>query len=269
MLLRFLKKALIFSAFFCGSVFYHVAQAGNDDCELPKQGWAQDNIKHIADGDTVTLTDGTHLRFIGINTPEIDHKALHNSDPFAVEAKDYLAKLIKKSNGSVKWLAGAERTDKYKRHLAHPFTADGINITAALLEQGLGYWIHFPPNTAYSTCYRRAEQMARQHQQGIWSGAGPVKRQKSLGKQTGFVLYQGQLTRYKLHQKGIWIELDDGRLSLTGNASVAQHFDKKMLGRLKGKGVEVRGWIYKNRVYKNKGLQARMSLKSPEQIQAL
>jgi hypothetical protein len=33
-------------------------------------------VKWINDGDTIVLADGRHVRYIGINAPEIDHTAV-------------------------------------------------------------------------------------------------------------------------------------------------------------------------------------------------
>jgi micrococcal nuclease len=40
-----------------------------------------DSVKWVADGDTIILRDGRHVRYIGIDTPEVAHKDRHRSQP--------------------------------------------------------------------------------------------------------------------------------------------------------------------------------------------
>ena len=42
-------------------------------------------VKWVVDGDTVVLQDGRHVRYIGIDTPEIDHKN-QRAEPLGYEA---------------------------------------------------------------------------------------------------------------------------------------------------------------------------------------
>jgi hypothetical protein len=46
-------------------------------------GWVR--ARWVADGDTIVLQDGRHVRYIGIDTPEIDHKN-HRSAPMGAAA---------------------------------------------------------------------------------------------------------------------------------------------------------------------------------------
>lgn len=43
-------------------------------------------VKRVNDGDTVQLSDGRFVRYIGINTPEINHER-NTAEPFGFEAR--------------------------------------------------------------------------------------------------------------------------------------------------------------------------------------
>jgi len=46
--------------------------------------WSQ--IKWVVDGDTVVLSDGQRVRYIGINAPELAHDD-HKAEPYGEESK--------------------------------------------------------------------------------------------------------------------------------------------------------------------------------------
>ncbi|WP_111980348.1 thermonuclease family protein [Algibacillus agarilyticus] len=126
-----------------------------------------EQIASVIDGDTVRLKDGNLIRFIGIDTPEINHKNLPKSEPFALSAKDYLQKLIGPSN-IIQLRYDKELLDVYNRMLAHAYTDKGVNIQAALLEQGYATHQVYGANDKFWPCYRQHENIARNHQRHIW-----------------------------------------------------------------------------------------------------
>ena len=65
------------------------ADAGTINTEACSTGNYQEQVtvKQVIDGDTVILTDGRHIRLIGINTPEIRHNN-HKPEIGAEQARD-------------------------------------------------------------------------------------------------------------------------------------------------------------------------------------
>ena len=51
------------------------------------------HVKWVNDGDTILLADGRHVRYIGINAPEIDHEN-KKAEVFGYEAKKYNQTLV-------------------------------------------------------------------------------------------------------------------------------------------------------------------------------
>ncbi|WP_455201332.1 thermonuclease family protein [Kaarinaea lacus] len=217
-------------------------------CDLRKsasQGNTQRvNIKKVIDGDTVRLKDGRLVRFIGINTPEIDHET-GNSEPFAEKAREYLQTLIDVQRGSILLQYDSEREDRHGRQLAHVFTLDGKNIQANMIEEGLGVWITVPPNLRYLECYRRHERNARQKSVGVWSVQFREPRNiASLTKRDrGFQWIRGKVTRIGHGKKYTWINLGE-KVAARVHKDDLQYFQDNTFAALKNKTILVRGWLY-------------------------
>lgn len=122
-------------------------------------------VRRVNDGDTVELTDGRSIRYIGVNTPEIDHK--HKSaDPFGLEARAFNAGLVE---GQVVRLEfDQERQDGYGRTLAYLFLPDGSMVNERLLLAGLAYCFYKLPNTRYEQRLLAAQRRAMQDGRGMW-----------------------------------------------------------------------------------------------------
>ena len=96
-------------------------------------------VRRVNDGDTVELADGRSIRYIGVNTPEIDHKH-KTADPFGLEARAFNAGLVE---GKVVRLEfDQERQDGYGRTLAYVFLPDGSMVNERLLQAGLAYCLY-------------------------------------------------------------------------------------------------------------------------------
>ncbi|TNF98298.1 MAG: hypothetical protein EP297_08455 [Gammaproteobacteria bacterium] len=144
MLHIFLKRASIFGALF----FWADLTTANSDlptsCE-PKTNIARYTVSRIFDGDTIHLSNGWKVRVIGINTPETAHDN-KPAQPFADDAKTLLENLIQRSNSIIGFIPGKQEKDHYGRRLGHIFTSDEENLSARLLEKGLGFRLSISPN---------------------------------------------------------------------------------------------------------------------------
>ncbi|WP_048691565.1 thermonuclease family protein [Catenovulum maritimum] len=136
-----------------------------DTCKA-RQYHSQVEISQVIDGDTFRLTSGQSVRLIGINTPEINHKNLADSEPLAREAKAYLSELI--INDKVNLVLDSELVDKYNRMLAHVFNTKGENLQQALIAKGYADARVYGDNKKYWRCYFNTELKARNQHLGIW-----------------------------------------------------------------------------------------------------
>jgi micrococcal nuclease len=119
----------------------------------------------VYDGDTVELTDRRSIRYIGVNTPEIDHTH-KTADPFGFEARAFNADLVE---GKVVRLEfDQERHDGYGRTLAYVFLPDGSMANERLLQAGLAYCLYKLPNTRYEQRLLSVQRRAMQEGRGMW-----------------------------------------------------------------------------------------------------
>jgi len=90
-------------------------------------------VERVIDGDTIVVGNGTHVRLLGINTPEKGEK-------YYSEAKEFLENFI--LNQSVQLEFGKDKYDRYDRVLAYIFLGEE-NVNLKLIENGFANF-YFP-----------------------------------------------------------------------------------------------------------------------------
>ena len=123
-------------------------------------------VKWVADGDTIVLTEGSKVRYIGINAPELPRED-HIGEPYADEAKGFNARLVK--NKKVRLEFDIEPNDRFQRRLAYVFLKDGTFVNAEMLLQGYAYLLYVRPNVKYQATLLAAQQASMSAKKGIWS----------------------------------------------------------------------------------------------------
>jgi len=83
-------------------------------------------VERVIDGDTIVLENNTHIRLLGINSPE-------KNEDYDIEATDSLIELLSNKNVTLEY--GEERTDLYGRTLAYVIV-DGKNINVEQVKRG-------------------------------------------------------------------------------------------------------------------------------------
>jgi len=208
----------------------------------------ESTVQKVNDGDTLVLTNGTRVRFIGINTPELGRNG-KPEQAYARQATRALKQLLESASNKVILQYGKQHKDRYRRRLAHVFLADGTNISEVLLQQGLAYRVAVPPNLNFQECYQQAEQVARQKQRGLWStNRLSIKHLPQLTR--GFHLVRGKILRLGHSKKSVWLNLD-GPLSVRIARKDLSHFSHLDFEQLANSTVVVRGWIHN---YKNSNI---------------
>ena len=230
-----MKKASLAGAFFVPAIWLSGAQAF---CPSPG-GLTQISVQRVVDGDTLRLSDGRSVRMIGLNTPELGKQG-RSDEPFAVAARKRLEGLVAASDGQVGVVPGKESKDHYGRTLAHLYGADGANLEAQMLAEGLGFQVAVAPNVDLVACQQAAERSARQARLGVWRQS-PVLKAEQINS-SGFAVVSGRVSKVQRNRGGIWIELQDA-LVLRVAPNLSGQFDLAALERLKGKQIEARGWV--------------------------
>lgn len=207
----------------------------------------QVEVSYVYDGDTVKLSDGRRLRFIGINTPEIGHHGAANQ-PFAGKARRFLNDLLDAHDHTLLLKPGTEAHDHYGRLLAHAFLQNGDNVAVLLLDKGLATTVVIPPDTWAADCYQRHENTARAAGLGLW-GLPAYQAQAStrLPRNTkGFRIVRGRVTAVRHTRYDVRLDLD-GDLEVRVPNKDLSYFKPDYLDMLKDHYVEVRGWIKSGR----------------------
>lgn len=122
------------------------------------------SVKWVVDGDTIVMADGSKVRYIGINTPEVARDD-HVTEPFG-----------KKPNVSMPGWCGKkvrlefdiEPNDRYQRRLAYIFLRDGTFVNAEMLSQGYAYLLYLRPNVKYHSILLDSQREAMSKKRGIW-----------------------------------------------------------------------------------------------------
>ncbi|WP_421867625.1 thermonuclease family protein [Motiliproteus sp.] len=236
--------------FACLSLLSSPTRADNPPfkhCPPPKQPQAV-TIAQVIDGDTVKLGDGRHVRLIGINTPELDHRQGRHQ-PLAQAAQRQLQQLLKAPG--IQLQLGQQPKDRHGRLLGHLFLADGRNVEAELLRQGLGFALSIAPNLDLRRCHRQAEQQARSEQRGVWRlNAYQPKLITELSQTDGgFGLFRGRISRIGKLKRGHFIELDN-KLFVAAQGQASLWIQENFVQLQKNSWIEIRGWISVRRLSK-------------------
>ena len=219
-------------------------------------------VAQVFDGDTVRLEDGRRLRFIGIDTPEIDHRG-GQSEPYSRAAQRRVQALLA-DGGRLSLRYDREREDHYGRALAHPYLVDGRSLNALLLEEGLARALVVPPNLWQQDCYRAVMAGARQARAGMWRLAGhrltPASGLDKVGK--GYRWISGRIEGFERTTNSHWLILNGGVRLRIAREDLA-YFESLEVEKLPGSLVQADGWL------QGKPGNWRMRLRHPVQLQIM
>ena len=116
-------------------------------------------VTSVIDGDTVELADGRHVRYLGIDTPEV-------GDYYAEEATARNRDLVE--GKTIELQRGGRDQDEYGRLLRYVYV-DGIFVNAELVAEGYARAYIFDPDDRYSQILVQLEQYARMRELGLWA----------------------------------------------------------------------------------------------------
>jgi len=142
------------------------------------QEW--NTVKWINDGDTVVLSDGRHVRYIGINAPEIAHDN-QKAEAFGYAAKKYNQSLIRFKKVRLEF--DKEKYDRYGRLLAYIFLIDGTFINKEMIEKGYAYALIRKPNVKYDRMLLQTQRDAMSAKQGMWRNLNDKDGEEYLGSE--------------------------------------------------------------------------------------
>jgi len=131
--------------------------------------WASEwnRVQWVDDGDTVVLSGGVKVRYIGINAPEVAHED-RAAERFGPEARVFNRKLVFEKR--VRLEIDREEQDQYNRLLAYVFLEDGTFVNAELVRGGYAYCLFKRPNTKYDAQLLGLQREAMKKRVGLWKG---------------------------------------------------------------------------------------------------
>lgn len=241
--------SLLFLALFSASLF----------ASCPHVGWDQTvTLKEINDGDTVTLENGRLVRFIGINTPEINHRNKSKSEPYALQAKELLQRYIR-AGDKLHLVFDKSKTDKYGRLLAYVYSKTGRNLALLQLQSGFAaHWV-IGKNDRFWQCFQAAEKQARLRRKGIWSDFKPLAAVNLKESDQGYHYISGTVSELKEERGGLRFKLDR-KLDVTIHAGQLKLFKKNRVDILLHDKLLLTGKLLFTRG------QAKLTLYHPAQI---
>jgi micrococcal nuclease len=115
-------------------------------------------VVEVIDGDTIVVEGGYHVRYIGIDSPEVD-------EFYYLEAKQMNAELL--SGKEVRLEKDITDKDKYGRLLRYVYAGD-VFVNAEMIRQGCAWAMAYPPDIKYMVYLESMEKEARQLKRGFW-----------------------------------------------------------------------------------------------------
>ena len=153
----------------CASVFAATTRVGSDasvkgggGCN-PFRSNGNDEVRviRVIDGDTIEVSGGQRVRYIGVDTPEVGN----NPQYYGPEATNFNNSLV--AGRKVTLEKDVSDKDRFGRLLRFVY-ADGILVNAELAREGYARAKVYPPDTGHAECFAALEQEAREAKRGLW-----------------------------------------------------------------------------------------------------
>jgi micrococcal nuclease len=127
-------------------------------------------VSKVTDGDTIELSTGQKIRYIGVNTPETKHPT-KGLECFGKEASAKNKELVE--GKEVLLTKDVSETDRYGRLLRFVYVQQASDsalfVNNYLVEQGFAHASSFPPDIAKNDDFNEAQRYAQQNNKGLWT----------------------------------------------------------------------------------------------------
>lgn len=134
-------------------------------------------VTRVVDGDTLVLANGLHVRYRGVDTPEVG-RYLIDPAPLAAEATERNRALVEGKR--VRLALGSTPVDAYGRVVARVWVVeDGeskkmIDVEEFLVREGLGKAVKFDREAPDYDALKAVESEAREKKAGLWGLERPA-----------------------------------------------------------------------------------------------
>lgn len=149
--------------------FFNVERFAADKPAVEPVNSIEATVKQVIDGDTVILTDGRHVRYLGIDTPETRRK---DGDGWVKDPEAYAEAATQRNR---EWVEGKrvrlewdlQTHDRYGRLLAYVYVSE-VMVNAELLKEGFAQPLTIPPNVKHASLFKQLSREARLAKRGLW-----------------------------------------------------------------------------------------------------
>jgi micrococcal nuclease len=117
-------------------------------------------VTRVIDGDTIVINTGEHIRYIGMNAPELSPQ-----ECYATEAADINKNLV--LGKTIKLVKDVSETDKYGRPLRFVYIGD-IFVDDYLVKVGAAKIETVPPDTEFKDEFLSSQNYAKENKLGLW-----------------------------------------------------------------------------------------------------
>jgi micrococcal nuclease len=121
-------------------------------------------VERVIDGDTIKLTTGETIRYIGIDTPETKHPS-KGKECFGPEATQANTTMV--DGKTVTIVKDTTETDRYDRVLGYVYVQDTL-VNEALVKEGFARSIAYPPDITLQDQLDQAQAYAQEQNLGLW-----------------------------------------------------------------------------------------------------
>lgn len=124
----------------------------------------QCTVAKVSDGDSLKCRDGSRVRLIGIDAPELDQ------EPFGPRSREALERRMPKGT-VVRLEFDVQPRDQYGRLLAYVWRDDRF-VNEEQVAEGYAATLTVPPNVRWAERFRKALASARERRAGLWADDG-------------------------------------------------------------------------------------------------
>jgi len=154
------------AALLLAAIWFSYVRPHLDVRRPPPEAPGQFFVNRVVDGDTLVLADGTRVRLLGVDAPELG-KGKEAAEPWADEAAQFTRSRLERA--WVRLEFDRERRDRYGRTLAYVYRDDVLHNEELILYGFSAAQLQYPYSAEMKRRFRDAEIRAREERRGIWS----------------------------------------------------------------------------------------------------
>lgn len=146
-----------------------IPQVLGTDLILPETATETALVSEVIDGDTIRLSTGEKVRYIGVDTPEtVDPNKevqCYGGEASIVNEQLVLGKMVVLEKD-------LSETDRYGRLLRYVWL-DGMMVNQYLVQEGYAVAKQYKPDTKYHQFFEQAQAEAQVQKKGLWANCQP------------------------------------------------------------------------------------------------